>query len=847
VKCPKCSADNPETQRFCGGCGTSLIIEGDQDVPTETFKIPVIELTTGSIFAGRYQIVEELGAGGMGRVYRAIDQTLGEEIAIKFVRPEIATDEETIQRFRIELRAARQVVHKNVARMFDLNEEAGIPYITMEYVRGENLRRLIKKMGRLSSAQAVSIAIQVAGGLDAAHRLGVIHRDLKPQNIMIDEDGEVRIMDFGLARLPRAEEKTEPGFVLGTPAYVSPEHVEGKPIDGRSDLYSLGIVLFEMLTGKPPFQAADPASLALKHVISVPPDPRTINADIPESLSRIVLKCLEKDREKRYRDARELVSDLSQVEEDLMTGKIAELERRPGWKEAGMIFRSRRLVAIVGILAVLAAAGYVVYKAMARPGGGLRRNAIAVLPVEDRSPQKDQERLCYGLQKDIADKLFSIPGLRVLPLLSVAGYSYAGKNARQIGRDLEVDFLLQLALQVEGEKLRVTADLIDTAQNVVLQPFRLERRLENFFAVQDEISRYISQALKFRLVEDRLGTIKMREPRNLEAYNAYLDGMKLIEDVYHLTYRREDFEAAIRLYQKAIEMDPEYALAFWGMGNAYEALYNSGTANAERPELLDKMLECYWKAYHLNPDFAETNLGLGWTYFYRADNDKAFQFFKRAVELEPKNPLVNLDVGAFLRSIGLYERAILYFRRASQLNPADISPHVLIASCCLHLGEARKAGREVEKALVRVPGSLSARIYYAVSLLLMNEQEAAQKELEIARKISPNDPRVAVTQTLAWAAEGKKDQALEFVRRQEVLTFQGTYIYLFLGMKSEAINNIERGIEKGFERYGEYLYSYPSLVRTPLWRELKGEPRFREILKREKIKYKEKLRKFGRL
>jgi len=584
----------------------------------------------------------------------------------------------------------------------------------------------------------------------------------------------------------------------------------------------------------------------VKHLTSAPKDPRELNPAIPESLSRVVLKCLEKDPKKRYQNAGEVFSDLGKVEQDITTGIIPRIRKGAALAGAWQKFRSLRIPLILVLLTILVAGGYFFFQALGKDGGLLGKNALAVLPVEDRSPQKDQEILCFGLQRDIIDKLFSIPELRVLPMLSVAGYQYAGKNARQIGHELGVDYLLQLTLQVEGEKLRVTADLIDTGRNFVVQPYRLERNLESIFAIQDEISRYISRALKFHLVEDRLSRIKMREPRNLEAYNHYLDGMWIVENVYHVYYRPDDFEKAIGLYHKAIEIEPDYALAYWGLGNAYEARYNLNRTKGD-PGDLEKMKENYLQAYNLNPSFAETNLGLGWTYFYLAENDEAFQFFKRAVELDPNNAIVNLDAGAFLRSIGLYEQAIEFFRQAVRLNPPDVPPLILIASCQIHLGEPEKACREVEKAIEKAPENLSARIYYAIALVQMNRLEEAQRELETARKIGPNDPRIAVTQAVLWAAGGEEDNALSFIREHETLTFQGTLLYLLLGMKSEAISNIEAGIERGFKLYGEYLYSYPALTRNPLLRELKQELRFREILRREKARYQEKLRKYGGL
>jgi len=254
MKCPKCQAENLENTKFCGECGAPLTGPGSDSPPTRTLETSKEDLTTGSVFASRYQVIEELGKGGMGRVYKALDTEVNEKIAIKLIKPEIAKEKKTIERFRNELRLARKVRHKNVCQMFDLSKEQGRYYITMEYIRGDDLKSLIRRMGRFSPAQAINTALQVCDGLAEAHKLGVIHRDLKPQNIMIDQDGIARIMDFGIARSLEGKGLTGMGVMIGTPEYMSPEQVEGKDTDQRSDIYSLGVILFEMVTGQTPFQ-----------------------------------------------------------------------------------------------------------------------------------------------------------------------------------------------------------------------------------------------------------------------------------------------------------------------------------------------------------------------------------------------------------------------------------------------------------------------------------------------------------------------------------------------------------------------------------------------------------------
>ncbi|MGD8540167.1 MAG: protein kinase [Candidatus Aminicenantes bacterium] len=313
-KCPKCHFENPDNTIYCGKCGTRLDLEGAADVQfTETLHISREELPIGSTFAGRYQIFDLLGVGGMGKVYKAKDVKLNEDVALKVLKPEIATEESTIERFRNELKLARKITHRNVCRMHDFHEEKQTPYITMEYVPGESLKIFIKKHGRLSEDKTISIAKQICRGLSEAHELGVVHRDLKPSNIMIDAKDNVKIMDFGIARSMVAKGVTQTGLIIGTPDYMSPEQAEGKETDQRSDIYSFGVILYEMLTGALPFEGDSALSIAMKHKAERPPDPRSFNDQITDGMSAFILKCMEKDREHRYQSIEEMLSDIENI------------------------------------------------------------------------------------------------------------------------------------------------------------------------------------------------------------------------------------------------------------------------------------------------------------------------------------------------------------------------------------------------------------------------------------------------------------------------------------------------------------------------------------------------------
>ena len=356
IKCPKCRFENPDDTNFCGKCATPLPSSREIDISqTKTLLPPRIDLSPGTVFASRYQVIEELGHGGMGKVYKVFDKETNSKVALKLVKPEVAADRNTIERFRNELKVARDISHKHICRMYDLGREADNYFITMEYVSGEDLRGLIRKTKRLDIGTAISIAKQVCEGLVEAHRLGVVHRDLKPSNIMIDREGDAKIMDFGIARSLRTKGITGPGAVIGTLEYMSPEQVDGKEADQRADLYSLSIILYEMVTGMVPFEGETAFAIGLKHKSEPPENPKNLNPQIPDDLSRLILKGLEKDKEKRYQTAAEVLSELTGIEQRLPTTEKAIPIRKPlTSREITVKFSLRKL--IIPAIAVAAVA-----------------------------------------------------------------------------------------------------------------------------------------------------------------------------------------------------------------------------------------------------------------------------------------------------------------------------------------------------------------------------------------------------------------------------------------------------------------------------------------------------------
>ena len=395
MQCPVCQADNTPDSRFCRKCATPLPSDvvpdtlspepppaksgtagtgGSPATPvssyTRTMLTPFEDLERGAIFAGRYEIIEELGRGGMGRVFKVYDQKVREIVALKLIKPEIGFNEKAIERFKNELKFARKISHRHVCRLYDLGETGLAHYLTMEYVEGEDLKGFIRRAGHITTSKAIDIAAQISEGLSEAHRLGVIHRDLKPQNVMIDSDGNVRIMDFGLARFVASEGVTGSGVMLGTPEYMSPEQVELKEVDARSDLYSLGVIMFEMVTGRVPFEGETPLGIAIKHKSEKPRDTREINPLVPESFAKVIFKCLEKDPARRYQSADELLQELTRIRQGLPT-VLRDISKSESLGTREIIVRFRLWKALVPALLLAAAAGVFVLRPR-HSGGGER-------------------------------------------------------------------------------------------------------------------------------------------------------------------------------------------------------------------------------------------------------------------------------------------------------------------------------------------------------------------------------------------------------------------------------------------------------------------------------------------
>ena len=682
ARCPACAADNPDTAVFCSACGTRIGVSKEASrSTTQTLLTPLKTLDLGSVFSGRYEILENLGKGGMGEVYRARDMQIEEDVAIKIIKPEISSDKETLERFNNELKLARKIAHKNVCRMFHLDKAGDTPYITMEYIEGEDLKSLIREKGNIPENALISIAKQICEGLAAAHDLGIIHRDLKPQNIMIDKKNIVKIMDFGIARSQEALGVTQTGVMIGTPDYMSPEQAEGEEADPRSDIYALGVILFEMATGKLPFEGKTAFSVALKHKTNKPTHPQIINPAISDNLSRLILTCMAKDRNRRYQTAPELFADLVNLEKGTPT-----------------------LMPI---------------------GPDKRQGSVVVLPFLDLSAQKDQEYFCDGLADELISSLTQLENLHVVARTSA--FSFKGKDLdiNEIGTKLNVDTVLEGSVRRAGNRLRITVQLIDVHDGYPIWSARYDKDLEDVFAVQDDIAQSIVKALKIEVLGEKEAPIVKARTESPDAYEACLKGR------FHSNkLTPESIHQSLEYYRLALEKDPNFALAYTGMSFSWMLLGLFGIVTpreasvkakdaALKAIMMDNTLaeahhmlaivgwnfDWEWKkaeravlrAIENNPNYADAYLSYGNQLDAMGRHAEASDKIKRALDLDPLNPLCQAILGGHLLFTRQYDEAIKQYQKTLKIEPSNPMVHNGLWAAFHHKKMFEDAFKEMKK------------------------------------------------------------------------------------------------------------------------------------------------------
>ncbi|MHC4414890.1 MAG: protein kinase domain-containing protein [Planctomycetota bacterium] len=674
---------------------------------------------------GPYDIERELGRGGMGLVYLGRDSRLGRAVAIKFLPEEVADDPFRRRRFEAEARIAASLNHPNIATIYELGEAEGTRFIAMEYVEGCTLGEHLEQAQNLSLPQKLQLAAQITEGLVAAHARNIVHRDLKPGNVMVTTDRRIKILDFGLAKAlepyPAATETaialTEPGTWVGTVDYMSPEQARHQAVDVRSDLFSLGAVMYEMLTGSPPFRRATIAD-TISAILSEPVvAPSAHGAEVSRQVDLIVGRLLEKELEDRYQTAREVLDDLRRTD--------------------GVPARAKPL------------------------------KSIAVLSFADMSPQRDQEYFCDGLAEELINALAQVERLHVASRTSAFQFKGKAVSIEKIGRELKVETVLEGSVRRADNRLRITAQHVRVADGYRLWSQRYDRDLEDIFALQDEIARTIVDALKIGLVDAPRAPLVRRHTDNVKAYSLYLKGR------FHWNRRSATGVArGIEHFEEAIELDPSYALAWAGIAESYAVAAFSGFVPAREARARAKPAAN--KALELDDTLAEAHAVLA-NLLGNHDWDwlGAEREYKRAIELNPAYPTVHHWYSMFLGYLGRHEEALAELRRAEELDPLSLIIVAVVSRPLYLLRRFDEALKQVGKALEMDPSFAYGRLMETFILVAMGRAQEAVPGMRQGLA-QANDPVFRGTLGYACAAAGMHDEARRIAGELEIAVEQGS-------------------------------------------------------------------------
>jgi serine/threonine protein kinase len=823
TQCPKCQYENPDGTIYCGKCASPLK-PSEEIAATETIRAPQEDLTRGTSFANRYEVIEELGKGGMGSVYRVEDTKLNQDIALKIIKSEIASDKKTIERFRNELKIARMIAHRNVCKMYDLGEDKGVRYITMEYIPGEDLKSMIRMMGQLNVGKALSIVKQVCEGLAEAHRMGIVHRDLKPSNLMIDKSGNAKIMDFGIARTLESKGLTDAGVMIGTPEYMSPEQVERKEADQRSDIYSMGVILYEMVTGRVPFEGETPLSVVHKHKYEVPQEPKEVNAQIPDDLNRVIMKCLEKDKEKRFLDADEVRAELADIETKLDTTDRIIPKRKPiTSKEITVTIGLKKSiipVLVVGSVVIIAAIVWQFFLKKKPVSTQVRTPSIAVMPFDDLSPQKDQEYLCDGFSESLINALTNVKDLRVPARTSSFSFREKERNIQEIGEKLNVDTVLEGSVQKSENKLRITAQLINVADESLLWSEQYDRNMDDIFAIQDEISLSIVDKLRVNLLGEERAKLVKRHTKDMGAYDLYLKGRYL--------QNREDPERVIEAkecFEQAISRDPNFAAAYAGLASTFWMI--DFQSDLEIGVAALKAREAAEKALALDDNSSEAHTAMGVIYeIFDWNWEKAEQEFRRAIELNPNSMEAHHEYSLLLSRVGRFEEAQFEMRLTQELDPLSYVARGGVIEVYLW---SRQYDRIIEEFPIEETCDHSA--YIGLAYVQGKMYEEALMFLEPCLAHVGGVPTFLGTLAYVYGISGKGDKARELIEklkgkvRQANVSYAIAWSYSGLGEIEQALVWLERA-------YEEHSPMFINLKVDPRFDSVRSDPRFKALLKK---------------
>jgi serine/threonine-protein kinase len=823
MKCPKCHADNPDTSRFCGSCATLL----SQDNPpidslTKTIQTPAHVLSKGALIAGKYRIVDEIGRGGMGIVYKAEDIKLQRTVALKFLPAQWTSDPEARERFVHEARAASALDHPNICNIHEIGEaEDDRMYIAMAFYEGKSLKEKIKQ-GPLKQEEALGIAIQAATGMAKAHQKGIVHRDIKPANMLITSDGVVKVLDFGLAKLAGQVKLTREGTTVGTVAYMSPEQAKGEAVDQRTDIWSLGVVLYEMLSGTLPFKGDYERTLIHAILHQEPERLGKLRKDLPAGLENIVFKVLSKDPADRYQSMDELLEDLRSVAAGSQPLRAASI-----------IFRGRFLglkkvhayPAIAGILILAIVAWLMIF-----PKHGQAFDSIAVLPIENLTGDPGQEYFVDGATDELIGQLAQIGALRVISRTSVMKYKGSKKPVPEIASELKVKAVVAGTVHRVGDRVRIRVELIDALpeeRNLWTQTY--DRAMPDVLVMYGEMARAVAGKMQVKLAPQEATRLAAARQVNPEAYEAYLQGQF---HWYKLT--RPDLDSALQYFESALAKDPNYAKAYVGIASVWVGRQQQGYI--PRSEAGPKARAAAAKALELDGTLAEVhNILAGIKTWTDWDWKSGEAEYRRAIELNPNLPDPRAPLSHLLNILKRPEEAMAQVQRALELDPLNSLFRDFYAMDLMYARRYDDAIAVLHDTLTTSPNDLVAlstlrsayhmKHMYTEALEVWKASYAARGDQAAAEALARGFKEGGYPKALQRAAETLAARP----RTAYVPAWQIGTLYTRAGLKEEALEWLEKA-------YQAHDPNMPYISVDPIFDILRDDPRFQDLLRRMNLK-----------
>jgi len=816
MKCPKCHFENPADTRFCGNCAAPLT--SAQEIAfskTMTVQQPSKFISTGTTLAGKYKIIEPIGKGGMGVVYKAEDIKLKRTVALKFLPPDLAESPEASERFLREAQAAAALSHPHICTIHEINEEEKESFIVMEYIEGQNLKQKIAG-NPLEQAEALDIAIQVAEGLAEAHKKGIIHRDIKPGNVMMTAKGQAKVMDFGLAKLLGQSLITKEAKTIGTAAYMSPEQVRGEALDHRTDIWSLGVVLYEMLTGQIPFKGEYEQSLMFA-IVNKEPEPVTkIRPDLPMGLGQVISKALEKNPADRYQSMEKLREDLEAVAAGLKPVKAKPTlfnGRILGIKKAYVFSGLACLVVFIALALIFLV-----------PKRGQVFDSIAVLPLENLSGDPQQIYFSDGMHEALITELSKFKAIKVTSRTSVMRYKKTKMRIPEIAKELGVAAIVEGSTVRSGNTVRINVQLIDGRSDNHIWADNFDREYQDILTLQSEAALAIAKKIQVALTPEEAKLLARVRTVNPEANEAYLKGRYFINML-----TPEDTKKGIQYLEQAIAMDPNYAPAYTGLAEAYDNLIYFGLIQLK--EGWQKVKEESEKALNIDESLGEAHLFLAeYKLFYEWEWEGAEREYNLAIKLNPNNSLAHAYYAIFLAAVGKSQEALDMAQRAKQLDPLSPATDAWVGSCYWMTREYDKAIDRVKEMLKMEPNSPS--LHQSLGSLYLDKKMIREALAEYRKAAEYGEVTDVCGLACTYALSGYTAKAREILndvlqqpKEKRLESYFIAKIYTVLGEKDKAFEYLERA-------YEERSIWMIDLGVDAAWDFMRSDPRFITLLKK---------------